>query len=315
MNLRHSLAPLFLSLMIAVSSGLADSPSVPEKTPEALAREIVGAKAGAAQKGLGDWLHARIETYDFAIKARQAWENVTQDPAFLASQEFKDIDEEKQSREAVTATVLKFMEGDAKYSAGTVAWLRLFFSPAASWEQSHPLYQKVAEERADDFIPKAFIVLRPVKTSAALPEWYSVFEDAYASAATGRERAFCLLILPAHVSAAADIPGAEPHLQKLSAWLDNLEKTESVEHLPALRDIGFIRFLVCVARRDYASATIHAKPAGFKIMEPLLLLLSGQPDEARAALAKLQRQPVLSEEDQRLLDITAALLRESDAAR
>jgi hypothetical protein len=313
MKLPKPLAPLLLGL--ALSLGRADPPPSPGISPDALALDAVRASAATSGKGLGDWLFAQIDTYDFAINARKTWENLPEDPAFLESREFKEIDLEKQTPELVTETMLRFMAGGPKYPADTVAWLRLFFSPRSSWEQAYPLYQKIAEERPRDFIPKAFVLFRPVKTLAALPEWYSLFDDAYACAATPRERAFCLLILPAHVTAAADIPGGEAHLEKITAWLDNLEKHESAERLPALRDIGSIRFFVCTARRDYASAAAYAKPAGLKNLEPLLLVLAGKPDEAQAALKKLRRQPVLSEDDQRLLDHTATILRDSDATR
>lgn len=307
----NPLKPLAFALLgLAVTPVRAVLTPMTEESPGALARQAVLANAATVQKGLGDWLIGRTDTYDFSVNARKALESITEDPEFLGSQTFRELAPGHQTPGSILPPILEFMEGSSKYSAGTVAWIRLFASPGSNWEQSYPLYLKVAAERPDDFIPKAFLLCRPITTATSGPEWFSLFEDAYASASTGLERSFCLLMLPGHAARAADIPDSEAHLQKITGWIDNIEKNESVERLPLLRDIGGIRFFVAFAQRDYATAAALAKSAPpLDKLRPILLILADKNDEAKSALEELQQRPSLSETDRSLLDSTATILR------
>ncbi len=290
----------------SADAGNSDSTSVPQQLQN-LARQILEAQIESQRKMLRQLVGAKAETYDFSLEARRVFNEMTETPEFRAKWEKQDGDQSKSALE-LRQLAFEHMESSTNFRPAIVAWIRLYFGSDASWETARSLYRKVAVERPTDFLPKAVTLIRAVQTSAEAEAWFTLFKEAYAAATQPKERTLCVMILPSHAAGLAEMSGSESHLRKLSAWLADLEKTETAERLPVLDELGFIRFWVAFAQKDYAAAAEWTKDSRIRAMRPLMLILAGKPAAARQALDELKRDPALSQQEQDTLTSAGKIL-------
>jgi hypothetical protein len=278
-----------------------------------IARQLLAAQIESQRKMLRQGVNARSESYDFSMEARRAFNEMTETLEFQAKWKKQSGD---QSAAALELRRLAFehMESSTNFRPAIAAWIKLSFSADASWESAHSLYRQVAIERPKDFLPKAATLIHTVQTRGEADAWFVLFKEAYASATQPKERELCLIILLSHAADLAELSGSKKQLQKLSAWLAALEKTESAERLPMRNEIGFIKFWVAFTQKDYLAAAKHAKDSRARALRPLLLLLAEKPTEARQALEKLSTDPKLSSQQRDILTSTRQILDEMKAA-
>jgi hypothetical protein len=244
----------------------------------------------------------------FATPAKQAFTKMVDDPAFMAYMKTNGYAFDKPMTTNEMRLCLQWMQNSTNFSTAVVGWITLEMEATAHWEQAFPQYRKVASARPNDFPPKALVLWRTVETKAQANEWLALLKEAYTVASDPKERFFCLATLPAQVSNIARISGASGTLDDLSAWLDHLAKTETIDRLPALPELDFFKFFLAFARNDFSLAAKLAPATRMKAMQPLLLLMAQQPADARKALEKLKADSTLAESAKRLLQATGSLL-------
>jgi hypothetical protein len=279
-----------------------------------LGRQVVEAQVSSQRKMLRQVVSTRTETYDFSMEARRAFTEMVETPEFLAILEKNGVDRSKPASRLARQLAFDHLDSSTNLRPAIVAWIKLSFSSDASWETAQSLYRKVAVERPKDFLPKAVTLIRAVQTSADADEWFTLFKEAYAAATQPKERALCVIILPSHAADLGGISDSESHLQKLSQWLADLEKTETAERLPALKEMDFIKFLLAFARKDYTAAAEWVKDSRVRAMRPLVLMMAGKPVEARQALNELNDDATVSKQERDTLASASKILDEMNAA-
>jgi hypothetical protein len=305
----------FLCLLIATTQkALANVPPSMKRAAEELSRQVIDSQIGGGKKTVGEWIWKEIEAYDLTKEARNSYEGLADNDAFLKFLEKRGVDVDKAGSSNMTRLMLEYMGSSTNFRPAIVSWLTLIFGFEAPWETAHPLYLKIAAERTNDFLPKAVALIRAVRTTEAEEQWFTLFKQTYTGASNPKERSLCLILLPSHAFRAAAVPGSDGHLRQISDWLDDLEKKETADRLPAIREINFIKFFVAFVRKDYVSAARLAEGSRVRALEPLLLIMAGKLDEAGTILERLKQDATMTPQEMGLLNSTAGILQETEGA-
>jgi hypothetical protein len=285
----------------------------PQQKIQELTQQRVAAQINSQRKGFGEAVVTLVEAYDFTKEVRKAYDALGDDENFLSFLEKNGIDTDKPAPRQARQLIIDYMGSSTNFRPAQVSWYALMFNFTAPWETARPLYLKVATERPNDFIPKLVTLVRKVQNNTEAEQWFVLFKESYASTSQPKERTLCLLLLPSHAAYLAGIPDSEGHLQKLSQWLAEVEKTETAERLPALKEINFIKFWVAFAQKDFVAAAEWAKDSRVRAMRPLMLILARKPAEARQSLDELKNDATLSQQERDTLASASKILDEMNA--
>lgn len=308
--IRRYLTFLLISFAWPAASHATITPALEQRTANLLDNLIT-----PNQKGIGDYVWSKIDGYDLTKKTRAACEGLAEDKGFRDFLEKKGADLDKADSQQTSSLIKEYMSSSTNFTPSMAAWFGLISDFRASWEDSFPLYRKVAAERPGDFLPKAVILVRPVASDAAADEWLQLLKEAYAAAALPKDRSFCLLLIPKHALLMAKIPNGEKQLIALDEWLVDLEKKETEDRLPVIKEMSSFRFWVAWARKDYVHAAELSRNSRFRSLRPMMLLLAEKFDEARAAIKELQGDKKLSRQERDGLDEIEKMLSDFENAK
>jgi hypothetical protein len=288
-------------------------PSITLKADE-FRRSLTDVTMADARKALGDKVTVMINAYDLTAETRKAFVGLADDKGFQTYVGTLGIDLDAVGQEQSMRLVRHYISTSTNFRPALVGWMDLMFETTGPWKTAYPSYRKVAHERPVDFLPKALTLLHPVATGEEADQWFSLVTEAYSTASSPTERSFCFIPLSFQAVTLAKVPDGEKVLRKLSDWIDDLEKKETLARNPGIHELGSLRFLVAFACNDFSRAADAAPGTKFRSMRPLMLLLARKPEEARRSVVELRKNSTLSETERNGIESIKALLDELEAA-
>jgi len=270
---------------------------------EFVSREIARQQKGASE-ALGEW----IAGYDLTATTRRMWDGLAGDDAFQrfvetrCNSSFREVPHPRQAELA-----REYFQANTNFPSEATAWYSLISDTRAPWGESMQSYQRLGNNRGKDVAPRMVVLFRPLRTGADAEQFLPFLDETYDSAGERRERALCLLCVPAHAVELSGMAGGDKTLAGLADWLDELKSAEKTNS-PAAGELGFIQFFVAFARKDFARAADLAENARLRSIRPLMFLLAGRTADAQKALAELRESEMLSPEEQDAVDTVREIL-------